>query len=129
MKLNAKAEVFIPFGGGEKEAFSKPTPLVIAAHQDDIEIMAQHGALTCFDNPKSFFSAVVCTDGAGSPRTGIYADYTNEEMMELRKREQKKAATVGDYAFLALLGFPSGKVKDGKERALNEDVFFFFNYL
>jgi hypothetical protein len=39
---------------------------------------------------------MILTDGAGSPRTGIYENYTNEEMKNIRITEQKKAAFAGD---------------------------------
>lgn len=122
MKLNSKAECYVPFSEGEDQAIAKTTHMVVAAHQDDIELMAQHGILTCFDDRSLNFAAVVCADGAGSPRSGIYADYTNEEMMKLRAREQKKAAVVGDYSFLALLNYSSAAIKDPSERALIEDL-------
>ena len=32
------------------------------------------------------------TNGSGSPRSGVYADYTNAQMMDIRVEEQKKAA-------------------------------------
>ena len=41
MKLkNHAAQIFIPDGIPEEEALSRTTDLCIAAHQDDIEIMA-----------------------------------------------------------------------------------------
>ena len=61
------------------------------------------------------------TDGAGSPRSGVYADYTDEEMKEVRIAEQKKAAAVGKYSFQMLLGHPSKEVKDPKNTAINID--------
>jgi len=43
-------------------------------------------------------SRVVVTNGAGSARTDIYADFTNEDMVRVRVKEQRKAATIGEYA-------------------------------
>lgn len=117
---NTHGGFYAPFGQDCEKALEKTTHLVIAAHQDDIEIMAQHGVLTCFDDPNCSFSAVVCADGAGSPRAGIYADYSNEDMMRIRIREQQKAAAVGDYGFLASLGFSSADIKDGGGNELSE---------
>ena len=122
MKINHKAEVFIPLNSEKQSAFKGVTHLAIAAHQDDIEIMAQHGILSCFGKVDKNFSAVVCSDGAGSPRSGIYENYTNQEMMEIRKMEQKKAAVIGDYASLFLLKHPSDLIKDGNERTIIEDI-------
>jgi LmbE family N-acetylglucosaminyl deacetylase len=122
MNRNFNTEIYIPFDGDEKQALADTTHLAIAAHQDDVEIMAQHGILTCFGRKDKNFSAVILTDGAGSPRTGIYENYTNEEMRNIRITEQKKAAIVGDYAALILLNYPSEAVKDPKERGLVDEL-------
>jgi hypothetical protein len=45
-----------------------------------------------------WFTGVVATNGAGSPRTGIYGGYTDAEMQKVRLIEQRKAAYVGEYA-------------------------------
>lgn len=122
MSKNFQTQIYIPFGGDEKQALAGTTHLAIAAHQDDVEIMAQHGILTCFGQKDRSFSAVILTDGAGSPRSGIYENYTNEEMRNIRITEQKKAAAVGNYAALILLNYPSEAVKDPKERAVIEEI-------
>ena len=84
--------------------------MAIAAHQDDIEFMAYAPIAECFGKNDKWFGAIVVTDGAGSPRSGIYADYSDEQMKAVRVVEQKKAA-VGEYGFLAMLGYPSAGVK------------------
>lgn len=122
MNRNYQTQIFIPFGGDEKQALSGTTHLAIAAHQDDVEIMAQHGILTCFGRKDKNFSAMILTDGAGSPRTGIYENFTNEEMRNIRITEQKKAAAVGDYAALILLNYPSEAVKDPQERSIIDEI-------
>ena len=61
-------------------ALARTTHLCIAAHKDDIEIMAYHGIAQCFGSREQWFTGVVVTNGAGSPRTGIYGAYTDEEM-------------------------------------------------
>ncbi len=101
-----------------EEALERTTHLAIAAHQDDIEIMAYDGILKCFGNPEHWFTGIVVTNGAGSPRDGLYADYTDEDMQEIRRVEQMKAAYVGEYSAQGLLDYPSSAVKD----ALNRDV-------
>jgi len=118
MKLkNLNAEWFFPDGASEKIALERTTHLAISAHQDDIEIMANDGILKCFGSNEKWFSAVVVTNGAGSARNGLYADYSDEDMQKIRKVEQKKAAYVGDYSALALLDYSSSQVKsaDGKD--------------
>ena len=68
-----------------EEAISRTTHMSIAAHQDDIEIMAYDGISKCFNNDKKWFFGVVVTNGAGSSRIGEYKDYTNDDMMKIRK--------------------------------------------
>ncbi len=118
----ADAELYIPDGAEPQAALASTTHLAISAHQDDIEIMAYGGALECFGRKDKRFSAAVVTNGAGSPRDGLYADYTDEQMQAIRRVEQKKAAMLGDYAACALLNHPSSVVKNGNAREVIEDV-------
>jgi LmbE family N-acetylglucosaminyl deacetylase len=104
------------------EALARTTHLCICAHQDDIEIMAYHGVAECFGRSDRWFTGVVVTDGAGSPRAGIYAACTDAEMRNVRVAEQRKAAFVGEYACQIQLGFPSGEVKDPRETAVAADL-------
>ena len=109
---------YIPDGREEKTAISRTTHLAISAHQDDIEFMAYAPIEACFGNQDKWFGAIVVTDGAGSPRSGLYADYTDEQMKEVRIVEQKKAAMVGEYGFLAMLSHPSKEVKDAGNKKI-----------
>ena len=123
MKLkNPKAQIYIPDGTGEDEAIKKTTHMAVAAHQDDIEIMAYAGVLECFGSAESNFSAVIVTNGAGSPRNGIYADYTDDMMQEVRKLEQKKAAFIGEYAALAMLDYSSSCVKNADDESVTAEL-------
>ena len=106
------AELFIPDELPEAEALARTTHMAIAAHQDDIEIMACAPILECFQQPDKWFTGVVVTNGSGSPRDDVYKDYTDEEMRVVRRKEQKKASIVGEYAAQALLDYTSGAVKD-----------------
>jgi LmbE family N-acetylglucosaminyl deacetylase len=96
--------------------------MAISAHQDDIEIMAIEGILACFQQPDKWFTGVVVTDGAGSPRDDVYKDYTDEQMRAVRVVEQKKAAIVGDYAAQALLDYPSAVIKNPAQKDPIEDL-------
>lgn len=107
----AGAQLYIPDGSNETEALARTTHLAIGAHQDDLEIMAYDGILACFQQADQWFTGVVVTNGAGSSRTGAYADYTNEEMVDVRNVEQKKAAALGEYSAQFLLNHPSAHVK------------------
>ncbi|MFA6569501.1 MAG: PIG-L family deacetylase, partial [Victivallales bacterium] len=123
MKLtNRKADVFIPDGKSENEALKRTTHLCIAAHQDDTEIFAYHGIAECFGRKDKWFSSVIVTDGAGSPRAGIYKDYTDSQMQEIRRTEQRKAATVGDYSIQIQLAYPSSAVKTAPSKDLVDDL-------
>ena len=116
------ADFFVPDGTAPEQAIARTTHLCIAAHQDDIEIMAYHGVAECFGRTDRWFGGVVVTNGAGSPRTGIYGAYSDDEMQKVRIVEQRKAAYVGEYGFQAQLGFSSAQVKDAKETAVVNDL-------
>ena len=105
-------EVFIPDGIPLPEAIRRTTRLAVAAHPDDIEIMAFHGILKCFESAEECFFGVIATDGAGSPREGMYKSYTDDEMKVVRKKEQKKAAVVGEYGGVAFLNYSSSEIKN-----------------
>lgn len=112
MKLNEKTVVYVPDGTERTIALARTTHLCIAAHQDDVEFMAFSPIADCFGRSDKYFCAVVTTDGAGSPRNGLYENYTDEDMKAIRIVEQKKAATVGEYGAQLLLGYSSKQVKD-----------------
>jgi LmbE family N-acetylglucosaminyl deacetylase len=116
------AELFIPDGLTLPAALERTTHLAVSAHQDDLEIMAASPILECFQHKEKWFTGAVVTDGRGSPRAGLYATYTDEEMWAVRRKEQKKAAVVGEYAALALLDHPSSNIKDGSNPVAVEDI-------
>jgi LmbE family N-acetylglucosaminyl deacetylase len=116
------AEIFVPDGRPVEGALARTTHMAIGAHQDDLEIMACDGILRCFGRDDEWFCGVVVTDGSGSPRDGLYRDYSDAEMQVVRRKEQKKAAVVGEYAALALLDYPSSVVKNGVDRSPVKDL-------
>jgi LmbE family N-acetylglucosaminyl deacetylase len=93
-------------------ALCRTTHLGVGAHHDDLEFMALHGILECFERSDRWFGGITCTDGAGSSRTGKYEDFTDEQMKEVRAIEQNLAAGIGRYAFMAQLGHPSRHARD-----------------
>jgi LmbE family N-acetylglucosaminyl deacetylase len=107
------SEIFVPDGLPAEEALARTTHMAIAAHQDDIEIMAATPIITCFQQPHLWFTGVVVSDGRGSPRDDLYKNFNDEEMRLVRFKEQKKAAIVGEYAAQVMLDFPSKVIKDG----------------
>ncbi|HVJ16941.1 MAG TPA: PIG-L family deacetylase [Polyangiaceae bacterium] len=118
-----KGEIFVPDALAVEQALGRTTHLAVGAHQDDLEFMAAHGILECFAREERWFTGVVVTDGAGSPRDLEYKDYSDEQMKLVRAREQKKAAYVGEYAAQFLLAHPSSAVKDAKQPAVADDLF------
>jgi len=118
----ATAEIYVPDGSPIDEALGRTTHLAVGAHQDDLEIMAFDGILKGFQQADQWFTGVVVTDGAGSPRDDLYKAYTDEQMREVRRREQKKAAYVGDFAAAVLLDYPSSAVKNGADARPKADL-------
>ena len=116
------AAVFIPDGLADDDAFRRVTHLGIGAHQDDLEIMAFHGIQKCFTSKELWFGAVTSTDGAGSPRAGEYASWSDADMATLRRLEQEKAAVLGNYGALVQLNFTSAEVKDVGKGHLKADL-------
>jgi LmbE family N-acetylglucosaminyl deacetylase len=116
------AELYIPDGMPEEQALARTTHLAVAAHHDDIEIMAAEPIIHCYQQPHLWFTGVVVTDGRGSPRSGLYENYTDEEMRLVRFKEQRKAAIVGEYAAQVLLDYPSKMVKNVAAREPVEDL-------
>ena len=110
--LQKSAQIFIPDQIPVEQALARTTHLAIAAHQDDIEIMAAAPILACFQSLEAWFTGVVVSDGRGSPRDGLYEQYSDDAMRLVRIKEQIKAAVVGEYAAQVLLDYPSQVIKD-----------------
>ena len=119
---NPAADIFIPDGLPADAALARITHLGIGAHQDDLEFMAFHGIEACFHSDTDWFGGVTCTNGSGSARTGAYARFTDEEMMSVRRDEQRQAAILGRYAAMLQLDYPSGIVKDPADPRLKDDL-------
>ena len=115
-----QARLFYPATGlGD---LAKTTHLCIAAHQDDIELMAAGGILACYGKTDKGFTGVVVTDGGGSPRTGIYAKCSDEDMKAIRAKEQENAASIGGYNAQFQLHYPSSQVKDNQNPHLVDEL-------
>ena len=122
MFTQSNSEIYVPDGSYPDKALARTTHLCIAAHQDDIEIMAVEGILRAYDNPELYFTGCVVTDGHGSPRAGIFANVSDDEMAQIRVEEQKEAARIGKYSAQVFLGYPSAEVKKAGNQALKEDL-------
>jgi LmbE family N-acetylglucosaminyl deacetylase len=121
--LNPRARLMIPDGLAAPEALRRTTHLGIGAHQDDLEFMAFHGILACYDQKDRWFGGVTITDGRGSSRAGKFQDWTDDQIAAERIREQDAAAVIGQYAFMAQLGHPSKSVRDARETVARDDLF------
>ena len=123
MKLTRPdAEIWAPDGETAERALARTTHMGVSAHPDDTEIMAMEGILAGFGNTERWFTAVIVTNGAGSPRDGLYAAFTDEQMQVVRRLEQKKAAMIGEYAAAVFLNHSSGAVKDPRNPDPVEDL-------
>ena len=120
--FNSRSEIYIPGDLDPGAALSRTTHLGIGAHQDDLEIMAIDGVLTCFQDPDQWFSGAVISSGSGSPRSGPYHHFSDEEMIQVRDLEQKRAAFLGDYSAQVFLKYSSSEIKDRENPAVKEEI-------
>lgn len=124
--LNDKADFFVPDGVSKSDALNRTTHLGVGAHQDDLEFMAVHGILQCFGQSDRWFCGVTVTNGAGSSRSGIYEVYSDAEMCDVRRVEQRNAASLGQYGAMLQLDYPSSAVKGADQDAVVEDLYNLF---
>ena len=122
ISLNPLARMVTPDGKTRPDAISRTTHLGIGAHQDDLEFMAFHGILACYDRTDCWFVGVTITDGRGSSRAGQFKDWTDDQIAAERIREQEAAAVIGQYSFIAQLGFGSAAVRDAEQSAVRDDL-------
>ncbi len=124
MKLSrADSDVYLPESDEPAAAaLARVTHLCVAAHQDDIEIMAHAGIADCLDGKGKAFGGVVVTNGAGSPRTGAFLKFTDEQMLAIRREEQREAAKLGRYAVQLQLAHPSADVKTPGHPGVRSDL-------
>jgi LmbE family N-acetylglucosaminyl deacetylase len=118
----ATAEIWVPDGAPERGGLGRVTHMGIAAHPDDIEIMCLDGILDCFGKADRWFMAAIVTNGATSPRSGQYANYTDEQMKLARRIEQKKAAFVGEYSAVAFLDHATSSVTTASNSGPKTDL-------
>ncbi|WDE95790.1 PIG-L family deacetylase [Lentisphaera profundi] len=114
--IQAKASSYIPSGKDFDSALASTTHLAIVAHQDDTEILAYNGIAECFGKKDLNFSSVILSNGSGSPRTGNYAAFSDEEMQAIRRDEQNKAASLGNFSAQIQLAYPSSEIKDAANK-------------
>jgi LmbE family N-acetylglucosaminyl deacetylase len=103
-------------------ALARVTHLGVGAHPDDLEFMAFHGIIQCFHSSDQKFGGVTCTNGSGSSRAGAYKDYSDAEMVAVRREEQRQAAIVGRYAAMIQLDHPGDVAKSATDTRLRDDL-------
>jgi LmbE family N-acetylglucosaminyl deacetylase len=119
-----EADVFQPGSDpvAPAAALARTTHLCVIAHQDDIEINAYPAVAECYGRPDRFFTGVVVTNGAGSPRSGPFANFTDEQMKQVRIEEQREAARIGRYNLQLQLAHPSADVKKSGHAGVQADL-------
>ena len=123
MKLTqTQSDIFIPDQSSVEKALKRTTHMAIAAHPDDIEIMAYEGIAKCFIQPDHWFTSVTVTNGSTAPRAFLYADYSNEQMAKTRAQEQRKAGILGEYSAVVQLAYTSTEVKDKNNPSVLKDI-------
>jgi len=108
---NPLAEYYFPSGEKNDAQLNRTTHLGIGAHQDDLEMLAIHGILAGYEQPDQAFTGVTVTDGRGAPRSGNYANLSDEDMWQIRQTEQRNAADIGRYNAQFQLNTTSNQVK------------------
>jgi LmbE family N-acetylglucosaminyl deacetylase len=116
------ADILVPDGRDLKSALKRTTHMGVGAHQDDLESIALHGILECFGQRDKWFCGITCTDGGGSARAGVYADYSDDDMKKVRLQEQRTAAHIGRYSAMIQLGYASKEAKDRNDKRLEDDL-------
>lgn len=111
-ELPPRTDAYTPDGAPIDKALKNTAYMALVAHQDDAEIAAYDGIRKGLEpGAPGGFSCVIITDGAGSPKTGMYAGTPSERMAEIRREEQRKAARRGEYRAAIQLGYSSASIK------------------
>lgn len=108
-----KTQIYVPDGATPEAALARTRVMCIGAHADDLEILSFWLILRALGFWNYF--GVVVTNGAGSPRQGRYRDFTDDEIVALRKSEQFESADIGKFSGVAMLGHSSSSL-DGPDR-------------
>jgi LmbE family N-acetylglucosaminyl deacetylase len=120
MFARAGAAIFVPDGAPAAAALARTTHLGVGAHADDLEIMAIHGILGCYEHAERWFCGAIVTDGTGGPVAAEMGDAAR--LRDVRRREQERAALLGRYGAQVFLDHASADVKNANERAPVADL-------
>lgn len=103
-----------------RRTLAETTDLCIAAHPDDIELMAYPAIYACKGRPGRGFVGLVLTDGAGEAAGESLRSFSRADKAAVRAGEQRRAAEIGGYLAVALLGHSSDEVKNQREEILSQ---------
>jgi LmbE family N-acetylglucosaminyl deacetylase len=117
---NPDALVYVPVGRPFDEALRRTTHVGVVGHPDDLEILAARGILDCYEAADLSFCGIVITDGAGSARTGPYADYDDAQMRAVRREEQKRAADLGKFGAVVMLDYTSKALRESRPAVVGD---------
>lgn len=109
LRLAAQNAEVVFADDSDDNAIGRVKMLGIGAHPDDLELLSWHAIGTA--RATRSYAGVVVADGADSPRAGAFANMSRAEMTRVRREEQKRAAKLGEYGALVLLGYASADVK------------------
>ena len=104
----------------ENQALAVTTHLAIVAHQDDAEIIGYSGIHECFLEPNQWISSFTLTNGAVASRGGKYDLISNDQLSNIRQKEQIKAAQIGEYAFCKQWDCSSSDLKASPKEMANK---------
>ncbi len=113
----------VPSGEAPEDALRRGTHLGLVAHADDLEILGYHGILSAYRDSSQAFVGIVVSDGAGSVKSGPFADLDRAGLVEQRRKEQVRAADIGRYAAVTQLGHPSSELKQLDHRQIDDELF------
>jgi LmbE family N-acetylglucosaminyl deacetylase len=119
---NPQADLFVPDESQLDVALARTTHLCVGAHPDDIEIMAIAPIVECRGRDDRAFTGVCATLGGRSPRSGRYARYDAPKMADLRRQEQRTAASAGGYSAMLQLGHESSPLRQAQLDPLIDDL-------
>ncbi len=105
---------FIPDNVSPEVAKARTRYLAIVAHPDDLEFMCFDGIGRGFSDKS--FAGIVLSGGGGSARSGRFANVSNQEMIQIRQKEQMEAAKTGNYSFVDFWNLESAELKNPVEQ-------------
>lgn len=104
--------IYIPDNKKLETALKRVKHWAIVAHQDDAEIISGH----LLYKKRKDFGVIVLTNGAGSLRSKKTKRLSESKIIEIRNKEQEKAALLGGYSIVIQMNLPSGIVKGKRSR-------------